>query len=215
MPQKNVNFSLKNTGLCYYEHCYYEQLLQETVDISDEIPFELPDSWSWCRFSTLVNFVMGKTPARSQKEYWDIPFLPWVSIADMVSGGVIQKTKEFISSKALSHCFSDRISPAGTLIMSFKLTIGRVSILNMPAQHNEAIISIFPFIDHEHIQRDYLLKILPVMVDFVKKSPAIKGNTLNSDSLNKMLIPLPPLSEQEKIVSCITQFETILKSIQE
>lgn len=205
-----MNFSLKNTGLCYYE-----QLLQETVDISDEIPFELPDSWSWCRFSTLVNFVMGKTPARSQKEYWDIPFLPWVSIADMVSGGVIQKTKEFISSKALSHCFSDRISPAGTLIMSFKLTIGRVSILNMPAQHNEAIISIFPFIDHEHIQRDYLLKILPVMVDFVKKSPAIKGNTLNSDSLNKMLIPLPPLSEQEKIVSCITQFETILKSIQE
>ena len=197
------------------DNCYYEQLMQETVDISDEIPFELPDSWSWCRFSTLVNFVMGKTPARSQKEFWDMPFLPWVSIADMIPGGVIKKTKEFISSNALSHCFSDRISPAGTLIMSFKLTIGRVSILNMPAQHNEAIISIFPFVDQENIHRDYLLKILPVMVDFVKKSPAIKGNTLNSDSLSKMLIPLPPLAEQERIVSCIAQFETILKSIQE
>ena len=197
------------------DNCYYEQLMQETVDISDEIPFELPDSWSWCRFSTLVNFVMGKTPARSQKEFWDMPFLPWVSIADMIPGGVIKKTKEFISSKALSHCFSNRISPAGTLMMSFKLTIGRVSILNMPAQHNEAIISIFPFVDQENIHRDYLLKILPVMVDFVKKSPAIKGNTLNSDSLSKMLIPLPPLAEQERIVSCITQFETILKSIQE
>ena len=197
------------------DNCYYEQLMQETVDISDEIPFELPDSWSWCRFSTLVNFVMGKTPARSQKEFWDMPFLPWVSIADMIPGGVIKKTKEFISSNALSHCFSNRISPAGTLMMSFKLTIGRVSILNMPAQHNEAIISIFPFVDQENIHRDYLLKILPVMVDFVKKSPAIKGNTLNSDSLSKMLIPLPPLAEQERIVSCITQFETILKSIQE
>ena len=197
------------------DNCYYEQLMQETVDISDEIPFELPDSWSWCRFSTLVNFVMGKTPARSQKEFWDMPFLPWVSIADMIPGGVIKKTKEFISSNALSHCFSDRISPAGTLIMSFKLTIGRVSILNMSAQHNEAIISIFPFVDQENIHRDYLLKILPIMVDFVKKSPAIKGNTLNSDSLSKMLIPLPPLAEQKKIVSSITQYETILKSIQE
>ena len=189
--------------------------MQENVDISDEIPFELPDSWSWCRFSTLVNFVMGKTPARSQKEFWDMPFLPWVSIADMIPGGVIKKTKEFISSNALSHCFSGRISPAGTLIMSFKLTIGRVSILNMSAQHNEAIISIFPFADQENIHRDYLLKILPVMVDFAKKAPAIKGNTLNSDSLSKMLIPLPPLAEQKKIVSRITQYETILKSIQE
>ena len=197
------------------DNCYYEQLMQETVDISDEIPFELPDSWSWCRFSTLVNFVMGKTPARSQKEFWNMPFLPWVSIADMIPGGVIKKTKEFISSNALSHCFSGRISPAGTLIMSFKLTIGRVSILNMPAQHNEAIISIFPFVDQENIRRDYLLKILPIMVDFVKKSPAIKGNTLNSDSLSKMLIPLPPLAEQKKIVSRIMQYETILKSIQE
>ena len=198
------------------DNCYYEQLNGKTVDVSEEIPFDLPDSWSWCRFSTLVNFVMGKTPARSQKEFWDMPFLPWVSIADMIPGGVIKKTKEFISSNALSHCFSDRISPAGTLIMSFKLTIGRVSILNMPAQHNEAIISIFPFVDQENIHRDYLLKILPVMVDFVKKSPAIKGNTLNSDSLSKMLIPLPPLAEQERIVSCIAQFETILKkSIQE
>ena len=198
------------------DNCYDEQLNGKTVDVSEEIPFDLPDSWSWCRFSTLVNFVMGKTPARSQKEFWDMPFLPWVSIADMIPGGVIKKTKEFISSNALSHCFSDRISPAGTLIMSFKLTIGRVSILNMPAQHNEAIISIFPFVDQENIHRDYLLKILPVMVDFVKKSPAIKGNTLNSDSLSKMLIPLPPLAEQERIVSCIAQFETILKkSIQE
>ena len=197
------------------DNCYYEQLDGTAVDITDEVPFDLPGSWSWCRFSTLVNFVMGKTPARSQKEYWDIPFLPWVSIADMVPGGVIQKTKEFISSNALSHCFSGRISPAGTLIMSFKLTIGRVSILNMPAQHNEAIISIFPLGDKENIHRDYLLKILPIMVDFVKKSPAIKGNTLNSDSISKMLIPLPPLAEQKKIVARITQYETILKSIQE
>jgi type I restriction enzyme S subunit len=210
VPQKNTVFNLTSAFACYYE-----QLMQENVDISDEIPFKLPDSWSWCRFSTLVNFVMGKTPARSQKEFWDMPFLPWVSIADMIPGGVIKKTKEFISSNALSHCFSGRISPAGTLIMSFKLTIGRVSILNMPAQHNEAIISVFPFADQENINRDYLLKILPVMVDFVKKSPAIKGNTLNSDSLSKMLIPLPPLAEQKKIVSRITQYETILKSIQE
>jgi type I restriction enzyme S subunit len=93
VPQKNTVFNLTSTFACYYE-----QLMQENVDISDEIPFKLPDSWSWCRFSTLVNFVMGKTPARSQKEFWDMPFLPWVSIADMIPGGVIKKTKEFISS---------------------------------------------------------------------------------------------------------------------
>ena len=97
--------------------------------------------------------------------------------------------------------------------MSFKLTIGRVSILAIPAQHNEAIISIFPFADvGDHI-KNYLFQTLPRIVCFVKKSPAIKGNTLNSDSLSKMLIPLPPWMEQQRIVKTIAQYNSILGAI--
>ena len=193
--------------------CYYEQIDGKTTDITNEIPFDLPDGWVWCRFSTIIKFVIGKTPARNRKEYWNAPALPWISIADMQQGGIVQQTKECISTEALSQCFAKKIIPAGTLIMSFKLTIGRVSISAIPAQHNEAIISIFPFADDGDCIKNYLFKTLPDMVRFVKKSPAIKGNTLNSDSLSKMLIPLPPRMEQQNIVQAITQIYSILEAI--
>ena len=81
MPQKNTIFNLTSTFACYNEN-----IDGKTTDITDEIPFDLSELWVWCRFSTLVNFVMGKTPARSQKEFWTMPFLPWVAIADMTPG---------------------------------------------------------------------------------------------------------------------------------
>ena len=84
--------------------------------------------------------------------------------------------------------------------MSFKLTIGRVSILDIDAVHNEAIISIYPFINTNNIMQDYLFKILPFITQWGNSKNAIKGQTLNKDSIKNLLIPLPPLAEQKRIV---------------
>ena len=55
MPQKNVNFSLKNTGLCYYE-----QLNGKAVNITEEIPFDLPGIWEWCRTKNIIELLSGR-----------------------------------------------------------------------------------------------------------------------------------------------------------
>ena len=179
-----------------------EKLLTEITE--DEILFDIPESWCWCRLGEIVNYKMGKTPPRAESEWWgNKEDTPWISIADMVADGHINKTKEFMSWKAIKEVFNNTVSKAGTLIMSFKLTVGRVSILDIDATHNEAIISIYPYIDSDYCTRNYLFKVLPLLSQNSETKDAIKGRTLNSTSLSNMLIPLPPLNEQKRIVAAI------------
>ena len=178
---------------------YYEQIGQEIVDVSDEIPFDLPESWQWTRLGRIVRMTIGKTPARGDASYWAKATKPWVSISDMADYSHIKTTKEKISDTAASTLMG-AISPRGSLLMSFKLTVGRTSILDIEAYHNEAIISIYPYIDEEYALRDFLFYSLPILANMGDSKDAIKGKTLNSKSLNSLLIPLPPLKEQRHII---------------
>lgn len=170
----------------------------------DEVPFDIPESWKWGRFGELVFFNIGKTPPRAEAQWWGTD-VPWVSIADMPESGHILSTKERVTSAAISEKFAGRTAKAGTLLMSFKLTVGRVSILDVDAVHNEAIISIYPYADKETIIRDYLFEILPLTSQSGESKNAIKGKTLNNTSISNLLIPLPPLAEQKRIVAKIEE----------
>ena len=180
---------------------YYEQVGNGNVNITEEIPFDLPDSWAWVRFGQYVRMSIGKTPPRGETKYWANGKYPWVSISDMSDYGMVITTKESVSEYAKS--LFGEISPVGTLIMSFKLTVGRTSLLNTSAYHNEAIISIYPFVDKNCQARNYLFHILPIISNLGDSKDAIKGKTLNSKSLNNLLLPLPPLDEQGRIVAMI------------
>jgi type I restriction enzyme S subunit len=179
--------------------------LIETPVEEDEAPFSIPNSWKWVRFGDLVSTSTGKTPARGDIRYWGNKDYSWVSISDMKQGEKIINTKEYVSTKAANDCFHNEISKRGTLIMSFKLTVGRTSILGIDAYHNEAIISIKTYADKENYIRDYLSYILPVVTSWGDSKDAIKGKTLNAKSIYNLLIPLPPLVEQHRIVKKIEQ----------
>ena len=182
---------------------YYEQIGANCNDITDEIPFDLPYNWCWCRFSNIVSMTIGKTPARGEQNYWINGKYNWVSISDMVDGGTISTTKEKVSDLAVKEIFSAPISEKRSLLMSFKLSIGKTSILDIDAYHNEAIITIRPVIDKEYAMRNYLFKVLPLIANLGESKDAIKGKTLNSKSLANLLIPLPPLQEQQRIIEQI------------
>ena len=153
---------------------------------------------------------MGKTPPRKETEYWSNGTLPWVSIADLVADGTVTATKECVNSFAAKNTFKGKISKAGTLLMSFKLTVGKVSILGIDAFHNEAIISIYPFVDPDKITTMFLFATLPLLSQSGDTKSAIKGNTLNSDSLDALLIPLPPIMEQKRIFDKLHELTTPL-----
>ena len=190
---------------------YYEQIGENCNDITDEIPFDLPYNWCWCRFSNIVSMTIGKTPARGEQTYWINGKYNWVSISDMVDGGSISTTKEKVSDLAVKEVFSAPISKKGSLLMSFKLSIGKTSILDIDAYHNEAIITISPIIDKEYAMRNYLFKVLPLIANLGESKDAIKGKTLNSKSLSNLLIPLPPLQEQQRIIEQMNRLSKQLR----
>jgi type I restriction enzyme S subunit len=187
----------------------------EKIESSYEtVPFDIPENWIWTKLGNIANLKMGKTPPRAETQFWGEDY-PWISISDMMENGHVNTVKEYISEAGLNKYFKQNMSPAGTLIMSFKLTVGRVSIINIPAVHNEAIISIFPYNDMNNILRDYLFLILPFMSNYGDTKQAIKGKTLNSKSLNNLFIPLPPLEEQQRIVDKLNKLIPLCDKLQE
>jgi type I restriction enzyme S subunit len=182
----------------------------EPICIADEVPFDIPENWEWVRFKNLVSYNMGKTPPRKESEYWENATYPWVSIADLVLDDTVCVTKERVNEHSAKVIFKNRISKAGTLLMSFKLTVGKVSILGMDAFHNEAIISIYPFCDVNRVITNYLFVTLPLLSQNGNTKTAIKGATLNSDSLDALLIPVPPIKEQIRICEKIKVLKNIL-----
>lgn len=163
---------------------------------------ELPEGWTVEPFSQVASYTTGRTPARANPAYWakgERP-VPWVAISDMEQYGTIVETAESISALAFEDVFRRRIVPAGTLIMSFKLTIGRVATLGIPACHNEAIISIFP---REGVDQRYLGYFLS-QVDYTDhQDRQIKGNTLNQSKIDQIQVALPPSKEQAQIADVL------------
>jgi len=178
----------------------------------DEIPYEIPENWTWVRLDDIATFHMGKTPSKSQSEYWESEDYPWVTIADMKQSKIIKDTNTYVSESAYKNVFKKNISRAGDLLMSFKLTIGRTSILGVDAFHNEAIVTISNYLESEIIKY-YLMYTLPILSNYGQQVNAIKGKTLNKQLIRKILIPIPPLAEQERIVEKIEEIFKILDTI--
>ena len=201
----------KNESMIYRrDNSYYEKQSKNDVCIDEQIPFSIPNSWCWIRFKEFTSFNIGKTPERDNDQFWFEGEYPWVSIADLVENGLVNSTKEKISKLALDKKFSNKLVKQGTLLMSFKLTVGKTSILDIDAVHNEAIISITPYLDYNNMTRNYLFYSMPLLSLNGETKKAIKGNTLNSKSLNALLIPVPPIQEQRRIVDMIIKLNNLI-----
>ena len=157
---------------------------------------KLPKNWKTIKLGEIIEFNLGRTPPRKEKSYWELGKYHWVSISDMKDNPIIYDTAEKVSEKAFEKIFKKKIVPKGTLLMSFKLTIGRTAILGVDAFHNEAIISIYP---KPNVDNGFLFYYLPTIDYTLYQDKAIKGQTLNKEKIKKILIPLPPLDEQIKI----------------
>ncbi len=164
---------------------------------------EIPATWQWIRLREIVNLNVGKTPSTKNSQYWtDDGGVPWVSIGDMEHYGSVTSTTKHISAKAQEEVFRADPLPRGTLLMSFKLTIGKVARLDCDAFHNEAIVSVFP---GESEMKEYLFRTLPIFAALGKTKAAIKGNTLNKTSLANIPVAVPPLAEQHRIVARVDE----------
>jgi len=107
--------------------------------------------WEYKKCSDVFDIFMGRTPSRKDLSFWENGSHLWVSIGDM-SSKYIDTTKEHINDKAIKNI---RIVPENTVLMSFKLTIGRTAITKKPLFTNEAIMA-FPVKSGFQIDPNYL-----------------------------------------------------------
>jgi type I restriction enzyme S subunit len=161
-------------------------------------------SWKMIKLAEVCEIKLGKTPSRSDKSYWDDEKSGsniWVSIADLtkLNTRLISDSKEYITDKGAALFQPVK---AGTLLMSFKLSIGKLAYANCDLYTNEAIVAL-PIKDKSILDSDFLYYFLQ-FYDWDKETEndvKLKGKTLNKAKLKEIKLPLPPLSTQQKIVS--------------
>ena len=100
----------------------------------------IPEGWEKKKAMDFFIMSIGKTPPRAEKEWFtNSPSdVPWVSISDMKDIMFVNGTNEYLTKEACEK-FNVKIVPEGTILLSFKLTVGRVSIADIPVCTNEAI----------------------------------------------------------------------------
>ena len=93
--------------------------------------------------------------------------------------------------------------------MAFKLSVGKTAVSGMQgAFFNEAIAAIE--IDDQDL-KSYLIWALPVMAGYGSKNPAVRGATLNKKSIQTLWVPIPPRSEQQRVVSSLALLTALIE----
>ena len=157
----------------------------------------MKEGWEYIDFKDVYPVKMGKTPPRGDKSSWDEKKETnnkWVSIADISNneGKIIEDTKEYISDTAAAKI--NKVAK-GSLLMSFKLSIGRMAFAGDDLYTNEAIIAI-PKNDKYILRFIYFYLLSYDWLSLTEGSEKVKGATLNKSSIGKIQLPILSLSEQ-------------------
>ncbi len=163
------------------------------------------------KLAEIFDLQMGKTPDRHNPDYWDEGTEPWISIADMTkSGKYIRETDECITEKGAEESGIKKI-PKNTVIMSFKLSIGKVAITPDPIYSNEAIMA---FIDKGVVKIDpvYLYYLLMHRNWDAGTNKAVMGKTLNKATLSDTTVNINAYTKQESVVEVLDKASQVIEA---
>ena len=163
------------------------------------------------KLKEIFDLHMGKTPSRNNAEYWNSNEYKWISIADLSkTGKYIRDTKEHLSKQAIDES-GIKLIPANTVIMSFKLSIGKTAITAEDMYSNEAIMAF-----HDKHVVDILPEYLFYMFKFKNwdegSNKAVMGKTLNKATLSDVEIDVCSIEKQREIVDILNKIMNILEN---
>ena len=191
----------------------------------DEIPFEIPESWCWCRLGEVFETTSGTTPQSKNPIYYNNGTIGWVRTTDL-NNGILSFAEIKITEKAKADC-NLKIIPKNSVCIALyggAGTIGKNAILNFETTINQSVCAILPtkFADMRYLQY-FLQWQRPYWMDYASGSR--KDPNINQIIVKNCPFPLPPLAEQKRIVAAIEKFmplieeygkkETQLKAINE
>ena len=166
------------------------------------------------KLKEIFDLQMGKTPSRKNLDYWNTKDYKWISIADLSqTRKYISDTKEYLSCSAVEES-GIKVIPANTVVMSFKLSIGKTAITSEDMYSNEAIMAF-----HDK----HVVELLPEYIYYMFKcknwdegsNKAVMGKTLNKATLSEVEIDICPVVGQREIVNVLDKIMRIMSDRRE
>ena len=195
------------------DNSHYEKLGGVERCIDDELPFEIPESWSWVRLGAVLEIARGGSPRPIQQYLTTEPDgINWIKIGDTDKGGkYIYKTKEKIRPEGV---VKSRMVHSGDFLLTNSMSFGRPYILKTDGCiHDGWLVLSNRF---ECYSVDFLYYILSSPFAYYQFCDSVSGavvKNLNSDKVANALFPLPPLSEQVRIVQRIEELLPLVKGL--
>jgi len=161
------------------------------------------------RLGDVFDLRMGKTPARANQNYWENGTNNWVSIADL-SGyeKYVGETKEWITNLAIQES-GIKVVPPNTVIMSFKLSLGKTAIVQEATYTNEAIMAFVPNGNYD-VSPDYFFYMLSGKDWSIETNRAVMGATLNKATLGEIDVTIPPIEKQRHVASVLDKLSNLI-----
>ena len=182
---------------------YYEKIGKKCVDITDEIPFEIPNNWAWSRLSSMCSIVNGFTPLRSESRFWDCGTINWFTVEDIKNQGeIIYSTKQKITDEATSK---ERIVRAGSVLLCCTASVGQCALAKIDLTTNQQFNALtVKDVNSSILTDNYLFWFAKTLKPTLHR---LSGKTtfefVSVKKVGNILIPLPPLKEQQRIVAQI------------
>ncbi len=181
----------------------YEKIgKNDPVCIDDEVPFDIPDSWEWIRLGELCDIINGFTPLKTNLDFWSNGTIPWFTIDDVHSQGRrITFTNKHITTNALSKN-SNRLLPINTVLLCCTASVGEYAITEIPLTTNQQFNGlVIKEYYKEYYSPEFLFELVQTFKDrLLNVAGKTTFNFVSVKKLGKLLIPILPLKEQERII---------------
>ena len=184
------------------DNSHYEKLDGMERCIDDELPFEIPENWCWCRLKSIVNVVSARRVHQSDWRSEGVPFYRAREIGKLADTGSVEN-ELFITEALYTEFSSSGVPHPGDLMVTAVGTLGKTYIVKDSDRFYYKDASVICFENFGKITPAYLKLLMysPYMEDQIKQNSA--GTTVGTITIvkaNEYLIPLPPLMEQQRIV---------------
>jgi type I restriction enzyme S subunit len=171
----------------------------------DEIPFDIPKNWEWCRLGDVItNIKGGGTPSKANSKFWN-GNIPWASVKDL-KNDFIDFTDDFITEEALNNS-STNLIPKGNIIISTRMGLGKIAFNNIDTCINQDLKAIFL----NNINSKYFFSVYKTY-SIVGRGMTVDG--IRQEDLLSYMFPLPPLEEQKEIVATIEKLFTLCDELE-
>ena len=203
----------KNASIIYRgeDNSYYEKILAtgEVKCIDEEIPFEIPLGWEWCRIVSLADVVRGGSPRPAGSPIFYDGSIPFLKVADLTRESSIY-VKSFSSTIKEAGLSKTRLVEAGTLLLTNSgATLGVPKICTFETTFNDGVAA---FLSLDERLKLYVYWFFCYMTDLYRNiNQGTAQPNLNTDIIKMTLVPIPPYKEQIRIVEELGNISPIIK----